>query len=59
MTGISWEGATLKRGIALFREAGSVGRDSAPWPPVENRPIPDELVESARRTFGYQVLLAP
>lgn len=46
-------------GIALFAEAGSAERDAAAWPAVEDGPIPDELVEAAQRTFGYQVLLAP
>ena len=46
-------------GIALFGEAGAVDKDAAAWPGVEDGPIPDELVEAARRTFGYQVLLAP
>jgi RES domain len=45
-------------GIALFGDPGAVGRSPA-WPPIEDGPIPNELVDAVRRTFGYQILPLP
>jgi hypothetical protein len=46
-------------GIAIFGDAGVVESESSTWPPIDDGPIPEGLVEAALLTFGYQVLPAP
>jgi hypothetical protein len=47
------------RGVALFGPAGAPDRDDPAWPAEPDEPIPPDLVEWARRSFGYKVLPAP
>lgn len=46
-------------GIALFGEPGRPAAGDPLWPAVEDEPISDELIEQARRAFGYRILPTP
>lgn len=46
-------------GVALFGEPGEPAPDDRSWPPGKDGPITEELVQEARRAFGYRVLPVP
>lgn len=46
-------------GVALFGEPGEPTKHDRLWPAPASRDIPDELVQAARRTFGYQIAATP
>jgi hypothetical protein len=45
-------------GVALFAPAGAPA-DEAVWPTEPDRPLPKELLDEARRTFGYRIVPPP
>jgi RES domain len=46
-------------GFALFGPAGALDPHDSPWPAGTEVPIPDALVDEARRLFRYRVLPTP
>jgi hypothetical protein len=46
-------------GVALFGEPGEPAKRARLWPAPVSREIPDELVQAARRNFGYQIVAIP
>lgn len=46
-------------GIALFGAPGEADATDSAWPAGTDGPIPETLIEMARRDFGYRVLPGP
>jgi hypothetical protein len=46
-------------GLALFGDAGAPDPGDPAWPPGSDTAIADELVDAARRAFGYRVVPTP
>lgn len=46
-------------GLALFGTAGATAANDPRWPAGDDGELPDELVDAARKAFGYIVLPEP